>query len=222
MCLPQVVSRADWLVARKELLDTEKMGTRAGDALSAARRRLPMVRVEKAYVVEGPEGPARLLDLFEGRRQLIVRHLVFDARLQERCPGADDVSPGVVAHLHARDTTLALVSRAPLDRLERHRAGRGWGPPCYSSHGGDFTFDLQEGMLDEAAGGAAVERPGLSCFLRDADSVFHTYSTYGRGLEALGGAYAYLDLTALGRQEAWEEPRGRAPAIHAALPGFPA
>ena len=244
MSLPQVVTRDEWLVARRELLAREKELTRARDALNAERRRLPMVRIDKDYVFEGPEGRATLVDLFDGRRQLIVRHFMFDPGWEDGCPscsaGAEEISPGLLQHLHARDTSMVVVSRAPLARIESYRARRGWTFPWYSSHGSDFNYDLHV-TLDESVApimynyrtkaeleqagvsiedGQSVEGHGQSCFLRDGDSVFHTYSTYARGVEMVGGSYYYLDLTALGRQEDWEEPKGRATAARGANPDF--
>jgi predicted dithiol-disulfide oxidoreductase (DUF899 family) len=246
MSLPQTVSRDEWLVARKQLLVKEKELTRRRDALNAERRMLPMVEIVKDYVFEGPEGEARLLDLFEGRHQLIVGHFMFDPRWEDGCSscsaGADEVSDGLLEHLHARDTSLAYVSRAPLAKIERYKARKGWTFPWYSSHGSDFNYDFHV-TLDEAvapleynyrtkaehewAGTAyyfeaeqPIEAPGSSYFLRVDDRVFHTYSTYGRGAEMTGGSYYFLDLTALGRQEDWEEPKGRAAGVHDARPDF--
>jgi predicted dithiol-disulfide oxidoreductase (DUF899 family) len=248
MTLPPVVSRDEWLVARKDLLAKEKEQTRRRDALNAERRMLPMVEITKEYVFAGAHGEATLLDLFDGRRQLIVGHFMFDPRWDEGCSscsaGADEVSAGLLAHLHARDTTLAYASRAPLDKIERYKAAKGWGFPWYSSHGSDFNYDFHV-TLDEAvapveynyrtveeheeAGTAyyvdaewPIEAPCTSYFLRDGDRVFHTYSTYARGAEMTGGSYYFLDLTALGRQEDWEEPKGRAAAAHGAIPDFSA
>ena len=236
MSLPEVVSRKEWLAARKQLLAKEKDATRSRDALNAERRRLPMVRIDKDYVFEGPKGKASLLDLFEGRRQLIVYHFMFDPSWQQGCPScsawADHIARGHLNHLHARDTTLAFVSRAPLDRIEPFKQRMGWAVPWYSSYGSDFNYDFHV-TLDESVapveynyrtptehrqagtgyfteGEQPLEMPGLSCFLREGEQVFHTYSTYARGGEAVGGAYYFLDLTALGRQEDWEEPQGRA------------
>jgi predicted dithiol-disulfide oxidoreductase (DUF899 family) len=246
MALPQIVSRGEWQAARKALLAEEKALTRRRDALNAERRRLPMVRIDKDYRFTGPEGEVTLLDLFEGCRQLIVTHFMFDPRWDQGCPsctaGADELSAGLLRHLHARDTALAVVSRAPYEKLARVKAARGWTFPWYSSFGSDFNYDFHV-TLDESAapveynyrskaeheragtasyvtGDWPLERPGTSCFLRVGDAVFHTYSTYARGDEATGGAYYYLDLTALGRQEAWEEPKGRATAGHNATPSF--
>ena len=252
MSLPHVVSRDEWLAARKQLLVKEKQATRARDALNAERRRLPMVEIDKDYVFEGPGGEAGLLDLFESRRQLIVGHFMFDPSWDDGCPscsaGADEVSGGLLEHLHARDTTLAYVSRAPLAKLEDYKARKGWTFPWYSSYGSEFNYDFHV-TLDESVapveynyrtkaehdqagtgyyfeGEQPSEQPGTSYFLRDTqsgtggDRVFHTYSTFGRGAEQTGGSYYWLDLTALGRQEEWEEPKGRADAAHSASPDF--
>jgi predicted dithiol-disulfide oxidoreductase (DUF899 family) len=233
--LPQVVSRDEWLAARKELLAREKELTRARDVLNAERRRLPMVRIEKEYVFEGPDGEATLLDLFDGRRQLIVGHFMFDPSWDEGCSscsaGADEISNGLLKHLHTRDTTFVYVSRAPLAKIEEYRASKGWTFPWYSSYGSDFNYDFHV-TLDESVvpveynyrtsveGEQPFEAPGRSCFLREGDSVFHTYSVYARGLEAVGGSYYFLDETALGRQEDWEEPKGRAADARGAIPDF--
>jgi predicted dithiol-disulfide oxidoreductase (DUF899 family) len=242
MSLPDVVSRDEWLAARKELLAKEKEATRARDALNAERRRLPMVEIEKDYVFEGPSGKVGLLELFEGRRQLIVRHFMFDPSWEDGCPscsaGADEISDGLLEHLRTRDTSLAVVSRAPLEKIEDYKARRGWSFPWYSSYGSDFNYDFHVTMDEsvapaeynyrskaeyEKAGMAAFmegEQPGQSCFLREGDTVFHTYSSYARGAEMTGGSYYYLDLTALGRQEDWEEPKGRADSERDARPDF--
>jgi predicted dithiol-disulfide oxidoreductase (DUF899 family) len=246
MSLPDIVTPDEWLVARKELLAEEKDLTRRRDALNARRRRLPMVRIEKDYRFTGPHGEVALADLFEGRRQLMVGHFMFDPSWEDGCPsctaGADEISLGLLAHLHARDTTLAYVSRAPFDKIERYKAKRGWTFPWYSSNGSDFNYDfhvthdervapLEYNFRSKAeheaagtgyylAGDQPIESPGLSVFLRDGDDVFHTYSSFARGGEMTGGSYYFLDLTALGRQEEWEEPKGRAAAAHAASPDF--
>ena len=248
MALPEVVTHDEWLAARKRLLAQEKELTRRRDALNAERRRMPMVRIDKEYVFEGPDGPAGLLDLFEGRRQLIVGHFMFDPRWEDGCPsctaGADEVAPGLLEHLHTRDTTLAYVSRAPLAKLERYKARKGWTFPWYSSYGSDFNYDFhvtlddsvtpfeynfrtaeefrQLGQAEFVDGEQPFEMPGTSFFLRDGDTVFHTNSTYARGAEMTGGSYYFLDLTALGRQEDWEEPKGRADRERDATPNFSA
>ena len=236
MSLPKVVSREEWLAARKELLAREKEMTRQRDALNADRRRLPMVRVEKDYVFTGPDGEASLLDLFEGRRQLIVQHFMFDPSWENGCPGCtsavDEISEGVLEHLYSRDTTFVVVSIAPLEKIEAYKRRRGWTFPWYSSYGSEFNYDFHV-TLDESvapaeynyrdlAGGDNVEGeyPGQSCFLRVGDDVFHTYSSFARGAESTGGSYYFLDETVLGRQEEWEEPKGRADDVRAAVPDF--
>ncbi len=217
MSLPEIVSRDEWLEARTALLAKEKRLTRLRDELNADRRRLPMVRVEKDYALTGPAGPATLLDLFEGRRQLVVNHFMFDPSWEAGCPGctagADEMSSGVLAHLSSRNTSFAMVSRAPIEVLEAYRDGRSWPQAWFSSHGTNFNDDF-------GATRAGAEVAGISCFLRDGDSVFHTYSTFARGTDALGGTYGFLDLTALGRQEEWEEPKGRVATPHGADPSF--
>jgi predicted dithiol-disulfide oxidoreductase (DUF899 family) len=244
--LPSIASRDEWLAARKDLLAKEKELTRQRDALNVERRRLPMVRIEKAYVFDGPDGKAGLLDLFEGRRQLIVGHFMFDPRWEDGCQscsaGAEEVADGLLEHLHTRDTAFAYVSRAPIEKIERYKAKKGWRFPWYSSYGSDFNYDFGV-TLDESVapleynyrskaeherqgtgyyfeGEQPLEQPGTSFFLRDGDSAFHTYSTYGRGAEMMGGSYYWLDLTALGRQENWEEPKGRADFARGATPDF--
>jgi len=246
MSLPEIANREDWLVARKELLVAEKEMTRRRDALNVRRRQLPMVEIDRDYVFDGPQGSHTLLELFGDRRQLIVVHFMFDPSWDEGCSsctaGADEVSDGLLAHLRARDTRLVYVARAPLEKIEVYRSQRGWTFPWYSSFGSDFNYDFHV-TLDEsrapveynyrtadehrAAGTAGyvdgdqpIEMPGMSYFLRDGDRVFHTYSTYARGAEMTGGSYYFLDLSALGRQEDWEEPKGRAGAAHAAQPDF--
>ena len=238
MAFPDVVTREEWLEARKQLLVKEKQATRAQDALNAERRRLPMVAVEQEYVFEGPDGKVTLADLFGDSRQLIVQHVMFGPDWDAACPGCtsgiDETADGVLAHLRTRDTAFVLVSRAPLDKLEKYRAVRGWTIPWYSSYGSDFNYDFQATLdrdrqqlvfnyreePDMVADDPSTEVPGFSCFLRDGDQVFHTYSTWARGTDTIGGAYSLLDLTALGRQEDWEEPKGRAPRVHGADPTF--
>jgi predicted dithiol-disulfide oxidoreductase (DUF899 family) len=244
MALPDVVSPEEWRAARVALLADEKAMTKARDALSARRRMLPMVRVAKDYTFEGPDGPAKLHSLFDGRRQLIVQHFMFDPSWEDGCSSctaaADEISAGLLDHLHARETTFVLVSRAPLEKLERYKRKRGWDLPWYSSYGSDFNYDYHVSLdatvapveynfrrADELrASGAGwllegpSEQPGYSMFLADDGDVFHTYSTFARGTEWLGGAYAFLDLTALGRQEEWEEPKGRADVARGAVPDF--
>ena len=242
MTLPEIVGTDDWRAARIALLREEKELTRRRDELSAKRRRLPMVEITKPYRFEGPRGEASLLDLFEGRLQLIVGHFMFHPEWEDGCPscsaGADEVADGLREHLAVRDTTLAYVSRAPLEKIERYKAKKGWTFPWYSSQGSDFNYDFDV-TLDSAvkpmefnyrgpdelpASFAESEQPfdlpGTSCFLRDGERVFHTYSSYARGAEWTGGSYAYLDLTALGRQEDWEQPQGRADFARTNSPDF--
>ncbi|HEY0805047.1 MAG TPA: DUF899 domain-containing protein [Pseudonocardiaceae bacterium] len=227
MSLPEVVARDEWLAARRQLLLREKELTRQRDVLNADRRRLPMVRIEKDYVFEGPDGKAGLLDLFGDSRQLIVYHAMFDPSWDAACPscsaGMDESSPAVIAHLKARATSYVRVARAPYPKIAAYQAGRGWTFPWYSSYDSDFNYDFQVTLdasatpieynyrpADALVQDGATELPGFSCFLRDGDAVFHTYSAYARGTEPHNGTYPLLDLTALGRQEAWEEPKGRA------------
>jgi predicted dithiol-disulfide oxidoreductase (DUF899 family) len=206
--LPPVVSPAEWQAARDQLLAMVKEATRARDALAAERRRLPRVRIEKDYVFEGPEGEARLLDLFEGRRQLIVYHFMFGPNQDVGCDGCSMVVDqiGHLAHLHARDTSFALVSRAPIAKIERYRKRMGWKIPWYSSFGSDFNVDF--GVSPETPRPTEYqdgESFGLSVFLREGDAIFRTYFTSLRGVEALGSVWTFLDLTPLGRQEDWED-----------------
>jgi predicted dithiol-disulfide oxidoreductase (DUF899 family) len=205
---PPAVSPAEWQTAHEELLAKEKDATRARDALAAERRRLPMVRIEKDYVFEGPDGKAGLLDLFEGRRQLIVYHFMFAPGVNgwpdAGCDGCSMVvdNIGHLAHLHARDTSLVLVSRAPVEKIEAYKRRMGWTVPWFSSAGSDFNKDF--GVTTDEG-----ETFGLSVFLRDSEEVFRTYFTSGRGVEALGSNWTFLDLTPLGRQEDWEDsPEG--------------
>lgn len=221
MNLPQIVSRDEWLAARKELLAKEKEETRRRDAIRAERSRLPMVEVEKEYVFEGPEGGASLLDLFEGRRQLIVQHFMFDPEWEDGCPSctyaAEDI--GDLSHLHELDTSYAVVSRAPIGRIESYKQRKEWTFPWYSSFGSDFNYDFHATVdgdvapvyvnyrtaaeLEEAGIPSDMkgEIPGYSVFMRDGERVFHTYSTYARGVELLGSGTQFIDLTPLGRQE---------------------
>jgi predicted dithiol-disulfide oxidoreductase (DUF899 family) len=209
---PPVVSEAEWRAAHEKLFAKEKEATRARDALAAERRRQPMVRIDKDYVFEGQAGHASLLDLFEGRRQLIVYHFMFGPNQDVGCDGCSMVvdQVGHLAHLHARDTSFALVSRAPLAKIEPYRQRMGWTIPWYSSFESDFNVDFglspetpQEGVYQDG------ETFGLSVFFRDGDEVYRTYFTNRRGVEALGSVWTFLDLTPLGRQEEWEDsPEG--------------
>src|SRR5205823_4528379 len=199
-----VVSETEWQAAREALLAEEKEGTRARDALAAKRRRLPRVRIDKDYVFDGPESNASLLDMFEGRRQLLLYHFMFGPNQDAGCDGCsmfvDQI--GHLAHLYARDTSFALVSRAPITKIEAYRKRMGWTVPWYSSLESEFNVDFGVGpetpQPDVYQDG---ENFGLSVFLRDGDSVFRTYFTTARGVEALGSVWTFLDLTPLGRQE---------------------
>jgi predicted dithiol-disulfide oxidoreductase (DUF899 family) len=246
MSLPRIATRDEWLAAREELLEDEKELTHRRDEINTKRRELPMVPIEKDYVFDGPEGEVRLIDIFDGRRQLIIYHFMFHPEWEDGCPsctaGTDEVSKGFIEHLHIRDTTYALVSRAPLAKLERWKAARGWDLPWYSSFGTDFNYDF--GVTIDASRGFDVynfrtldeyaalghesmktaeqpyDMPGRSTFLQVDGRVHHTYSQYARGLESTGGSYYFLDLTALGRQEEWEEPKGRSASTRVAQPDF--
>jgi predicted dithiol-disulfide oxidoreductase (DUF899 family) len=210
--LPPVVSEAEWQAAHEKMLAKEKDATRARDVLAAERRRLPRVRIEKDYVFEGPGGKASLLDLFEGRRQLIVYHFMFGPNQNEGCDGCSMFADQVchLAHLYARDTSFALVSRAPSAKIEPYKQRMGWTIPWFSSFETDFNVDF--GLSPETPQPTKYqdgENFGLSVFFRDGDEVFRTYFTNRRGTEALGSAWTFLDLTPLGRQETWEDsPEG--------------
>ena len=237
MSLPEVVSREEWLEARLRLLAEEKELTRRRDALNGQRRRLPMVRLDKEYRFEGPQGQVTLAGLFGDSTQLIVQHVMFGPDWDAACPGCtaavDEISDALLAHLLSRETAFVLASRAPLAKLEAYQASRGWTVPWYSSYGSDFNYDFQV-TVDGSTGQVVynyrpepdladrepTELPGLSCFLREDGDIFHTYSTYARGTDQLGNAYTLLDLTALGRSEDWEEPKGRARNVHGADPTF--
>ncbi|MEO7725020.1 MAG: DUF899 domain-containing protein [Chthoniobacterales bacterium] len=207
---PKIVSLAEWSAAREQLFAKEKAATRACDALASERRQLPMVRVEKDYVFEGPAGEAHLLDLFDERRQLLLYHFMFapevDGWPTAGCPGCSMVVDqiGELAHFHARDTTFVLVSRASLRQIETYRKRMDWDIPWFSSESTDFNTDF--GVTTSEG-----ETFGLSVFLRDDEgAIFRTYFTAGRGVEALGSVWTFLDLTPLGRQEDWEDsPEGR-------------
>jgi predicted dithiol-disulfide oxidoreductase (DUF899 family) len=204
MNMPPIVSPQEWEAAREEMVVKEKELTRARDALAAERRRMPRMAVEKDYGFEGPNGPARLLDLFEGRRQLIVYRFFFEPGVagwpEGGCVGCSFMADQVahLAHLNSRDTTFANVSRAPQADIERLKARMGWDIPWYTLTD-DFDADF-----------GVDEWHGTNAFYRDEDDrIFRTYFINSRGDEALGSAWAYLDMTALGRQEDWEDsPEG--------------
>jgi len=207
--LPPIVPLAEWQAAREKLLVNEKTATRARDALAAERRRLPMVLIDKAYLFDGEHGKVSLLDLFDGRRQLILYHFMFAPGVggwpSAACEGcswyADNI--GNLSHLRARDTNLVLVSLAPLQNIQLYKKRMGWTIPWFSSSESDFNKDF--GVTTDKG-----EESGTSVFLRDGDNVFRTYFTTARGDEALGSFWTFLDLTPFGRQEDWEDsPEGR-------------
>ncbi|HEY3749112.1 MAG TPA: DUF899 domain-containing protein [Pseudonocardiaceae bacterium] len=237
MALPEIVSHEEWLAARKKLLADEKEITRRIDVLNADRRRLPMVKVEKPYRFLGADGEIGLADMFTSR-QLIVQHVMFHPEWENACDSCtssvDELPDGTIAHLAERETTFVLVSRTPYEKIAAYRDRKGWTLPWYSSLGSDFNYDFDVTMDPavkapvynyrplpwDVEPGAPQEQPGISCFLRDGDDIFHTYSTYARGSDHLGGGYTFLDLTALGRQEEWEEPKGRVEFAKPAQPNF--
>jgi predicted dithiol-disulfide oxidoreductase (DUF899 family) len=219
---PRIVTQSEWVAKRKELLAKEKRFTQERDALAREVRELPMVPVEKEYTFEGPTGRVTLGELFEGRPQLIIYHFMFDPSWDEGCRLCShfaDSFTGVVTHLRAQNTSFAAVSRAPLTKIEPFRKRMGWTFQWVSSFGGAFNHDFHV-TLDPELGSTEYnyadarslmqareiwytkgELPGLSVFLREGDRIFHTYSTYQRGLDLLIGTYNFLDLTPLGRQE---------------------
>ena len=226
---PRIVSRDQWLAERKTLLSHEKELTKHHDRVNAERRRLPMVKVAKDYVFDGPKGKQDLKALFDGSRQLIVYHFMFDPTWDKGCPGCTSFvdALGDLSLLEKNDTTFVVISRAPLVKLDAYKAQKGWNISWYSSFGNDFNYDfhvtLDEKVLpveynyrDKAAmearsGPNAMkgEEHGLSVFFRLEDDVFHTYSAYARGTESLTDAYRLLDTTPYGRQQAFEDsPEG--------------
>src|SRR5713226_1762386 len=214
---PEIVSEAEWLVARKDLLAREKEFTCQRDALSAARRQLPMVKIDKNYVFDGPDGKEALADLFDGRGQLIVYHFMLGPGWDAGCKSCSylaDHFDGANRHLPHRDVTFVVISRAPLSKLESYKKRMGWRFKWLSSHGNDFNFDYHVSFTKddekknkvyynyEQGDFMSDELPGLSVFYKDeSDDVFHTYSTYARGLDILVGAYNLLDLVPKGRDE---------------------
>ena len=221
-----IVSREQWLIERKNLLAQEKELTKHYDRVNAERRRLPMVKLEKDYVFDGPHGRPNLKALFEGRRQLIVYHFMFDPSWDKGCSGCTGFvdALGNLSLLNERDTTFVVVSRAPLAKLEAYKALKGWNIAWYSSFGSDFNYDFHvtldpkvapaEYNYRNAAEMAAApghhvlpegEEHGLSVFFRLDDAIFHTYSTFARGCESLTDTYRLLDTTPYGRQQAFED-----------------
>ncbi len=213
----RVVSRAEWLTARTAFLSKEKEFTRLRDELSRERRALPWVKVDKAYVFDGPSGPETLADLFGGRSQLVVYHFMFSPEWDEGCPHCSfwaDHYDGIGLHLPHRDATLVVVSRAPLARIEAFRKRMGWAFKWVSSSRNDFNYDYQASFTPEAIKSGAVfynyektkmnmsDREGVSVFYRNGSgAVFHTYSSYARGIDMLNGTYQFLDLLPRGRDE---------------------
>jgi predicted dithiol-disulfide oxidoreductase (DUF899 family) len=212
-----IVSRKDWIAARKELLKKEKESIRLLDQLSAERRKLPWVEVDKEYVFATPSGKAKLADLFAGRSQLVVYHFMFGPDWEEGCPSCSLVSDhfdGTLAHLAARDVTFVAVSRAPLAKLEAFKKRMGWKFNWVSSNGSDFNTDFHVSFSKEEVASGRVnynfgieahpstEGPGLSVFYKDEDGrIFHTYSTYARGLDMFMTTYKFLDVVPKGRDE---------------------
>jgi predicted dithiol-disulfide oxidoreductase (DUF899 family) len=220
-----VVSRREWIAARKALLAKEKEFTRWRDELSKARRELPWVRVEKEYLFDGPDGNETLAQLFDNRHQLIVYHFMFDPTWETGCKScsfwADNIDPNVV-HLKHRDITPVVVSRAPYPKLAAFRARMGWRFKWVSSFGNDFNYDYHVSFAPEAiaSGNASynyrprpltdklLELPGISVFFKvDSGQMFHTYSCYARGLDMMNAAYHYLDLVPKGRDEVDAHPQ---------------
>ena len=204
--LPATVSAEQWRAELEDFLQQEKQLTAAQDALNAARRRLPMMRVEKQYSLTGENGEASLLDMFEGRSQLIVYHFMFAPEWKAGCEGCSWVVDAMThpAHLHARDTTLVIVARAAYEKLLAYRKRMGWTTPIpwYSSLNSEFNFDFD-------ATSEHGEEHGASVFLRDGSDIYRCYYTGARGVEYLGTQWSWLDLTVWGRQEQWEDsPEG--------------
>src|SRR6202171_602031 len=222
---PPIVSREQWLDARKKLLAHEKALTNQYDRVNAERRRLPMVRVEKNYMFDGPGGEESLLDLFEGRRQLVIYHFMFDPSWEKGCPGCTAYANAIgdLGMLSQSDTTFAMVSRAPLAKLDVYKERHGWNFPWYSSFGSDFNYDFHvtndekiapieynyrnaaELEANKVVNARSGEEHGLSVFFSIGDEVFHTYSAYARGTEALTDSRALLDMTPYGRQQDFED-----------------
>ena len=223
---PPIVSRDQWLAERMKLLAHEKELTKHRDRVNAERRRLPMVKLEKDYVFDTPSGKQNLKALFDGRRQLIVYHFMFDPAWDKGCPGCTGYvdALGDLSMLKDRNTTFVVISRAPLPKLEAYKKQKGWDIPWFSSFGSDFNYDfhvtldekvapVEHNYLPKAQLESRKDEPyfmkgeqhGLSVFFRIDDAVFHTYSTYARGTESLTDAYTLLDTTPYGRQEDFED-----------------
>ncbi|MGC2450632.1 MAG: thioredoxin family protein [Candidatus Sulfotelmatobacter sp.] len=225
----KVVSSAEWLAARKQLLAKEKEFTRLRDELSRQRREMPWEKIDKKYVFEGANGKETLADLFDGRSQLIVYHFMFGPGWKEGCPSCSflaDSFDGATIHLAQRDTTFVAISRATLREIEAFKKRMGWKFKWVSSNGSDFNYDFQVSFKkEELAPGkpnynyetisfSGEEAPGASVFFRKDREVFHTYSTYARGLDILLPTYNWLDMTAKGRDEAGMKPHAMAWVRH--------
>lgn len=197
---PPIATREAWLAARETLLAHEKEATKLHDRVSAERRRLPMVKLDKTYTFAGTDGVRSLYDLFNGRYQLIVYHFMFDPSWDKGCIGCTGFvnDLGDLSELAARNTEFVLISRAPLDKLQAYQTEMDWKRPWYSSFDSDFNQEFQ-------ATTNRGEEHGLSVFFRLGEEVFHTYSTYNRGCESLSDIYRLLDMTPYGRQEDWED-----------------
>lgn len=216
MRIPDIVSREEWLAARKAHLRNEKALTRMRDMVARERRALPWMRVEKDYVFEAPHGRTRLGELFGGNSQLIIHHFMFGPDWEAGCPSCSleaDHAEGALVHLENHDVSYVRVSRAPIERIEAYRKRMGWNARWVSSHGSDFNYDFHVSFTPEQLAAGKVdynydlaegfeELPGLSVFYREANGdVFHTYSSYARGNEEVNGVFVYLDITPKGRNE---------------------
>jgi predicted dithiol-disulfide oxidoreductase (DUF899 family) len=223
--VPRTATREEWLQERLRLLEHEKELTRQMDRVNAERRRLPMVPVDKTYTFEGPEGRRSLAELFDGKLQLVVYHFMFDPKWEKGCPGCTGYvdALGDLSEVADRDTRFVVISRAPLEKLQAYREQKGWDIDWYSSNGSDFNYDFHvtldenvrpieynyrsnaEWARREGKPLSAGEAHGLSVFFRQGDEVYHTYSSYGRGVEGVTNGYDILDVTPYGRQEDFED-----------------
>ncbi len=214
---PPIVDKEEWLAERKKLLTDEKALTRQKDRVNAARRRMPMVKISKPYTFVGPEGTVSLLDLFDGKRQLIVHHFMFGPDWETGCPSCtchiNEI--GDITELETLDTRYVIISRAPIEKLDAYKKEKNWSHPWYSSGDGDFNFDFEVSFKEcvtdtdynyaPRSQASEGEGPGMSVFFRIGDDVYHTYSVYARGLEPITDSYDFLDLTPYGRQQDFED-----------------